>query len=57
MSSIAGNACHKTTTDQNWTAESDAIQTWSPVVDIYESDKEIVVKAEVPGIKKERSSG
>ncbi len=25
--------------------------TWSPVVDIYETDKEYVVEAEVPGVK------
>jgi HSP20 family protein len=29
------------------------LTTWVPACDIYETDKEIVVKAELPGIKKE----
>jgi HSP20 family protein len=29
------------------------LTTWAPPCDIYETDKEIVVKAEIPGLKKE----
>jgi HSP20 family protein len=29
------------------------LTTWVPACDIYETDKEIVVKAELPGLKKE----
>lgn len=33
--------------------ESLPLTTWVPACDIYETDKEIVVKAELPGMKKE----
>jgi HSP20 family protein len=29
------------------------LTTWTPICDIYETEKEIVVKLEIPGIKKE----
>jgi HSP20 family protein len=34
--------------EENW-----SLSTWSPVCDIYETDNEIVVKAELPEVKKE----
>lgn len=34
-------------------AEPFSIAAWSPSCDIYETDNEIVVKAEIPGVKKE----
>jgi HSP20 family protein len=33
--------------------QTEAAATWSPAVDIYETDKEIVLKAELPDIKQE----
>jgi HSP20 family protein len=33
--------------------EAEEMQKWAPSVDVIERDKEIVVKAEVPGVKKE----
>ena len=30
-----------------------ALTTWTPACDIYETDKEVVLKIEVPGVKKE----
>jgi HSP20 family protein len=33
--------------------QAEAAATWSPAVDIYETDKEIVLKAELPDIKQE----
>lgn len=33
--------------------EDFSISTWSPVVDIYETSDALVIKAEIPGIKKE----
>ena len=35
------------------TEESSALAAWTPPCDIYETDKEIVLKAELPEIKKE----
>jgi HSP20 family protein len=35
------------------TGENLSIMTWAPSCDIYETDNEIVVKAELPGVKKE----
>ncbi len=35
------------------TNESEAAAMWSPAVDIYETDKEIVLKAELPDVKQE----
>jgi HSP20 family protein len=34
--------------EENW-----SLTTWAPVCDIYETDNEIVVKAELPEVKKE----
>ncbi len=34
--------------EENW-----SIASWSPACDIYETDSEIVVKTELPGVKKE----
>src|SRR5690242_13722650 len=33
--------------------ETLSLTTWTPVCDIYETEKEIVIKLEIPGIKKE----
>ncbi|MFN0120554.1 MAG: Hsp20/alpha crystallin family protein, partial [Blastocatellia bacterium] len=33
--------------------ESWSVTTWAPACDIFETDHEIVVKAELPGVKKE----
>ncbi len=33
--------------------QTEAAATWSPAVDIYETDKEIVLKAELPDIRQE----
>ena len=33
--------------------ESDFLGTWYPAVDIFDNDNEIVLKAELPGLKKE----
>ena len=33
--------------------EAFPLSAWAPACDIYETDKEIVVKAEIPGLKKE----
>jgi HSP20 family protein len=30
------------------------LTTWMPVCDVYETDKELVIKAELPGVKKEQ---
>jgi HSP20 family protein len=38
----------KTLGEENW-----SLATWAPAVDIYETDNEIVVKAELPEVKKE----
>lgn len=38
----------KPMTEENW-----SLSTWSPACDIYENDNEIVVKAELPEVKKE----
>ncbi|MFQ3581429.1 MAG: Hsp20/alpha crystallin family protein [Chloracidobacterium sp.] len=35
------------------TAQDEAAATWSPAVDIYETEKEIVLKAELPDVKQE----
>jgi HSP20 family protein len=34
--------------EENW-----AVTTWAPACDIYETDNEIIVKADLPGVKKE----
>jgi HSP20 family protein len=38
----------KPTKDENW-----SLSTWAPACDIYENENEIVVKAELPEVKKE----
>jgi HSP20 family protein len=38
----------RTLGEENW-----SLATWAPAVDIYETDNEIVVKAELPEVKKE----
>lgn len=38
----------RTAGEENW-----SLATWAPAVDIYETDNEIVVKAELPEVKKE----
>lgn len=35
------------------TAEKEGLWNWNPVVDIYEEQDNIVVKAEIPGVRKE----
>jgi len=43
-----GNEPFRTFGEENW-----SLATWAPVCDIYETDNEIVVKAELPEVKKE----
>ena len=38
----------KTSTEENW-----SLATWAPTCDIFETDNEIVVKAELPEVKNE----
>ena len=38
----------RTSGEENW-----SLATWAPACDIYETDNEIVVKAELPEVKKE----
>jgi HSP20 family protein len=38
----------RTSGEENW-----SLATWAPAIDIYETDNEIVVKAELPEVKKE----
>ena len=37
----------------HWFDKGEGVSGWNPVVDIYENDDGIVVKAELPGVKKE----
>ena len=39
--------------DRSTTGESLVTATWSPIVDIQETDKEYLIKAELPEVKKE----
>jgi HSP20 family protein len=38
---------------QPFAEETLPLTTWTPVCDVYETDKEIVLKTELPGLKKE----
>ena len=38
---------------QPFAEEASPLTTWTPVCDIYETDKEIVLKTELPGLRKE----
>ena len=35
-----------------WVSEESGLRNWRPVVDIYEEDEKIVIKAELPGVDK-----
>ncbi len=36
-----------------WTRGSDVLNAWSPAVDLYEDKDNLIVRAELPGLKKE----
>jgi HSP20 family protein len=35
-----------------WLKEESGLRNWAPTVDVYENEKEIVIKAEIPGVDK-----
>jgi len=54
MSAISANQCGTTCGVSDYSAETGGTgPVWVTPVDIYETEKEVVVKAQLPGVKKE----
>ena len=49
---VGGNVGHSGA-DRSWGKEALTVAQWSPLVDITEDEKKYLIKAELPGMKKE----